>query len=93
MAEELKNCPHCGAPESDLEDSTMRMAHMGNLTWEEPFEKRMVYCTNCGHYGDEDTWDNRPETTEACEVASESTGTLREGVDTLRNALREPERV
>ncbi len=89
---DLKPCPHCGAKESDLEDSTMSMAHMGSRTWEEPFEKLMIYCTNCGHYGDQATWDDRCEGVTSLQEARHATAILYEGVESLRRALKEPER-
>ena len=55
MDEVKENCPHCGS--HDLEVDVILFQIKGGT--EPPQERKFVYCTNCGHYGDLDTWDNR----------------------------------
>ena len=80
-------CPHCGEAK-DLVEYRMLIDYV--VSPEGPEEKRMVYCNQCGHWGDFDTWDDRPEPAKKVADSSKSTTSLQKGVDILRNALREP---
>lgn len=51
---DMKECPHCGHKEIKIE--WLLIADIG----EEPERRKFVYCIECGHYGDLDTWNNRP---------------------------------
>ena len=57
VVSKLENCPHCGADEDDLILETNLIASPG----EEPSQMDFVYCSCCGHLGDRDTWNDRPE--------------------------------
>lgn len=59
VQEELKNCLHCNAGSDDLSIEVMLIGYKDS---EEPeAERKMVYCSGCGHLGDLDTWNERPE--------------------------------
>lgn len=58
----LKQCLHCEAKADNLEVQIVLIAVVDEkgIVEQEPEERKFVYCTNCGHYGDLDTWNNRP---------------------------------